>query len=218
MKEELLKMGFNQSGADPCLFVHVERQIRLLVYVDDLAAAALHATDLDWFFSKLSARFNAKNLGEISKILGVRVTRDRSKRTIELDQEQYLEKVLTKFGFPKAVHHDIPTPMDGYNDLRPATSNDTRVDATWYREVVGSLMYAMIYTRPDIAFALGRLSQYNQDPTELHAQGLKRLMRYLRSTTKNRISFGPKGNLVVYSDADWALISLTGRASLPRLA
>jgi hypothetical protein len=204
MKEELLKMGFNQSRADPCLFVHVERQIRLLVYVDDLAAAALHATDLDWFFSKLSARFNAKNLGEISKILGVRVTRDRSKRTIELDQEQYLEKVLTKFGFPKAVHHDIPTPMDGYNDLRPATSNDTRVDATWYREVVGSLMYAMIYTRPDIAFALGRLSQYNQDPTELHAQGLKRLMRYLRSTTKNRISFGPKGNLVVYSDADWA--------------
>jgi hypothetical protein len=47
MKEELLKMGFNQSRADPCLFVHVEREIRLLVYVDDLAAAAPDATQLD---------------------------------------------------------------------------------------------------------------------------------------------------------------------------
>ena len=204
MKEELLKMGFNQSLADPCLFVHVERQIRLLVYVDDLVAAAPNTADLDWFYGKLNSRFNAKNLGNISKILGVRVTRNRSKRTIELDQELYLDKVLIKFGFAQAVHKAISTPMDGYNDLRRASKDDKRVDATWYREVVGSLMYAMVYTRPDIAFALGRLSQYNQDPTELHAQGLKRLMRYLRSTIKNRISFGPKGNLVVYSDADWA--------------
>ena len=204
MKEELLKMGFNQSRADPCLFVHVEREIRLLVYVDDLAAAAPDATQLDWFYDKLSTRFKTKNLGEISKILGVRVTRDRIKRTVELDQEQYLDKTLTKFGFPKAVSREVNIPMAGYDNLRPAATNDKRIDATWYRERIGSLMYAMVYTRPDIAFALGRLSQFMQDPAEHHAQALKHLMRYLRSTISLRISFGPIGKLVVYSDADWA--------------
>src|SRR6266487_1526398 len=64
-------------------------------------------------------------------------------------------------------------------------------------------MYAMVYTRPDIAFALGRLSQYIQDPPEHHARALKRLLHYLRFTIKFRISFGPTGKLVVYSDADY---------------
>ena len=206
IKKELLDMGFKQSLADPCLFVHVEREIRLLVSVDDLAAAAPRIGDLDWFFQRLDARFNAKNLGEIRKILGVRVTRNRANKTVELDQEQYLDKILSKFGFKQAKpqRKEISTPIDGYCDLHPANDKDKRIDATWYREVIGSLMYAMVYTRPDIAFALGRLSQYNQDPAEHHERALRRLMRYLRSTIGNRIRFGPNGKLIVYSDADWA--------------
>ena len=204
MKSELLAWGFHQSKADPCLFVHLERGIRLLVYVDDIAAAAPRRADLDWFYSKLSKRFNAKNLVEISKILGVRVTRDRTARTIELDQEQYLDKSLTKFGYAVPSHKEVLIPMDGYSDLRPASPRDKRVDATWYREVIGTLMYAMVYTRPDIAFALGRLSQYMQDPAEHHSNALKRLMRYLRSSIRARIKFGPSGGLVTFSDADWA--------------
>jgi hypothetical protein len=204
IKSELLSWGFQQSKADPCLYVHVERGIRLLVYVDDIAAAAKSKDQLAWFYQQLSERFTAKNLGEISKILGMRVTRDRQQRTLELDQEQYLDEVLTKFGFPTAQHKDVPIPISGYDNLRPATKDDKRVDPTWYREVVGSLMYAMVYTRPDIAFALGRLSQYMQDPAEQHARGVKGLMRYLRSTVSFRICFGPKGKLITYSDADWA--------------
>ena len=129
MKTELTKWGFCQSKADPYLFVHVDRQIRLLVYVDDLAAAAPKSSDLDWFYTQLSARFNTKDLGDIRKILGVRITRNRKKGTVELDQEQYLEKVLNKFGFPNAVQSEL-TPIDGYYDLRPSTEGDRRVDTT----------------------------------------------------------------------------------------
>jgi hypothetical protein len=88
--------------------------------------------------------------------LGVRVTRDRKAGTIELDQEQYLDKVLTKFGFPHAVHKatNISTLIDGYHDLRQATPEDRRIDMTWYREVIGSVMYAMVYKRPDSALRL----------------------------------------------------------------
>src|ERR1700722_2063764 len=95
--KELLQWGFVQSLADPCMFVHPQRGIRLLVYVDDVVAAAKEQGEIDWFFEKLSGRFNAKNLGEIHKILGVRVSRDRQSRSIYLDQEQYLRTVLEKF-------------------------------------------------------------------------------------------------------------------------
>lgn len=204
MKSELLNWGFAQSKADPCLFVHTEKQIRLLVYVDDLAAAAPEARVLDWFYNKLNSRFNTKALGDVSKMLGIRVTRNRTSRTLELDQEQYLDKVLRKFGFANAVSKPITTPMDGYDDLKPGKDTDIRISATWYREVIGSLMYAMVYTRPDIAFALGRLSQYMQDPCEHHERAVKRLLRYTKSTISHRIRFGPDGKLVVYSDADFA--------------
>ena len=72
IKRELLQWGFVQSLADPCMFIHPQHGIHLLVYVDDVVAAAKEQGEIDWFFEKLSGRFNAKNLGEIHKILGVR--------------------------------------------------------------------------------------------------------------------------------------------------
>lgn len=208
LRSELCQWGFLQSKADPCLYVHKEREIMVLTYVDDIPAAARDTADLDWFKSKLAGRFNAKDLGEITKtkILGMRVTRDRKKRTLWLDQESYLDRTLKKFGIGNAKHKPVSIPLDGYTNLRPATDNDTRVDPTEYSEKIGSFMFSMVYTRPDLAFPLGRLSQYMRDPAEHHNQALKKLMRYIRSTVNLRLRFGPGGDqsLVVYSDADYA--------------
>jgi hypothetical protein len=68
-------------------------------------------------------------------------------------------------------------------------------------------MYAMILTRPDIAFTLGKLSQYMSNPCERHGKALKKLLRYLNSTITQKLRFGPGGarkRFAVYSDADWA--------------
>ncbi|KAI0995187.1 hypothetical protein K3495_g12995 [Podosphaera aphanis] len=66
----------------------------------------------------------------------------------------------------------------------------------------------MIFTRPDIAFVLSRLSQFMKDPAVHHGVALKSLIRYLRSTVKQRLRFGPGGahqeKFAVYTDADWA--------------
>jgi hypothetical protein len=205
-KAHLLNNGFTQSLADPCLFVHKERSIIILLYVDDIAAAAPQTSSLQWLSDTLSSRFNTKNLGEISKILGIRVTRDRKRRTLFLDQEQYLDKALTRFGFPKETHKKKAIPLHGYEDLRPSLPSDVRIDSTSYREAVGTFMFGMVYTRVDIAFALGRLSQYMSDPSEHHGHALKGLLRYLRSTVSQKLRFGPSAtrDLVLYSDADWA--------------
>jgi hypothetical protein len=207
IKKELLQWGFVQSLADPCMFTHSKNSVKLLVYVDDIVAAARKQGEIDWFYNKLSERFNTKNLGEISKILGARVTRDRKNHVLEIDQEQYLTSVLDKFGITKEVHKGKKIPAADYENLRPATKNDTRINVTEYQQGIGSLMYAMVFTRPDIAFVLGKLSQCMSDPAEHHGQALKYLFRYLKSTVKQRIRYGPGGDykyFVVYSDADWA--------------
>jgi hypothetical protein len=207
IKKELLKWGFTQSLADPCMFIHCEKSVKLLVYVDDIIAAAKKQGDLDWFYAKMSERFNTKNLGEISKILGARVTRDRKNRTLEIDQEQYLKSVLDKFGITKETSKPKKVPAIGYEHLRPATSDDERINVTEYQQAIGSLMYAMVFTRPDIAFILGKLSQFMSDPAKHHGYALKTLLRYLKSTIKIRIRYGPGGahkHFVLYSDADWA--------------
>ncbi len=68
-------------------------------------------------------------------------------------------------------------------------------------------MFAMVLTRPDIAFVLGKLAQYMSDPSEHHGHALKSLMRYLNSTASQKLRYGPGGahkHFVMYSDANWA--------------
>jgi hypothetical protein len=207
IKSELLGWGFEQSLADPCLFVHKDKTVKVMVYVDDIVAAAKSTDELDWFYKKLSKRFKAKNLGEIHKILGVRVARDRKNRTIYLDQEEYLRQALEKLGFAAPTHKSKCHPSADYADYSPTTDEDTRIDTTEYQHAVGKLMYAMILTRPDIAFTLGKLSQHMSSPCERHGKALKKLLRYLNSTITQKLRFGPGGahrRFVVYSDADWA--------------
>lgn len=224
-KNELKRLGFKQSLADPCLFTHSEKGITLLVYVDDIAAAAKTNAALSWFYSEFRKRFNTKDLGEISKILGMRITRNRSQRELFIDQEQYLEKVLDRIGLPtksSSTCKPRTTPVSGrYEKLEPATSEEERADINKYQRDIGSIMYAMVYSRPDIAFYIGQLSQQLRNPTARHASAVKELGRYLRSTIKQKIRYGPSNKkfgpteearlkefdsdtLSLYSDADWA--------------
>jgi hypothetical protein len=64
----------------------------------------------------------------------------------------------------------------------------------------------MVYTRPDIAFILRKLSQYLKDPIEHHMSALKNLIRYLRSIITHYLKYTSYGNplLVMYSNVDWA--------------
>ncbi|ESZ92706.1 hypothetical protein SBOR_6918 [Sclerotinia borealis F-4128] len=208
IKKSLIGWGFTQSLTDPCLFTHKERGIIILLYVDDLPVAAKNLDDLMWFSKQLTSVFKAKNLGEIenSKLLGMRIKRDKKNRTFYVDQEQYLEKVLNRHGFTKETSKPIATLMEGYDSLRPAKEDDKRADPTKYSRIIGELMYTMVYSRPDIAFGLGKLNQYMKDPAEIHMHKLRRVIRYLRTTIRYRLRFGPGGvqNLVMYSDADYA--------------
>ena len=201
----LLKLGFIQTPADPCLLRHPERDIILLVYVDDVSIAAKSMKNVDWFKKEFGKVFKIKDLGEMSKILGIKITRNRKNRTLRMDQTHYLTDVLNRLHMGTDKHTPTELPINGYDALRPAGPNDERINPRDYQHAIGSIMYAAIHTRPDIAFAVGRLSQYLSDPAKHHGRALKHL-RYIRSTINKGITYGNSGSqkLIGFSDSDYA--------------
>ena len=213
--KELLKMGFIQSEADPCLLTHPARGLIILVYVDDITIAAKEISQVNWFKDTFGKAFKIKDLGEAKMILGVKVTRDRKLGTLRLDQTHYVKEVLAKLNMEKETHRPTKSPMDSYDDLKPAKPTDIRCNKTAYQEGVGRWMYLGILTRPDVAFALGRLSQFLADPTASHMSALKKLGRYIRSSQDLGILYTRSGNQTLqgYSDSDFAM-DRTDRVSI----
>ena len=81
-----------------------------------------------------------------------------------------------------------------------------------YQLMIGSLMYSMVQTCPDICFAVTILSRYNQNPNSKHIAAAKRVIRYLKGTLDHGIIYGTAEGLVGYTDADWASDSETRRS------
>jgi hypothetical protein len=147
------------------------------------------------FKEELKGHFEITDLGPVKWILGIRVTRDRTARTISLDQESYIEKMATRFGLENA--HPIRTPMVHGEVLEHSMSPSTpaakeRMVNIPYRELVGSLMYANVATRADIAHAVGVVSQFCQNPGKLHWLAAKRILRYLIGTKSYALVLGGK--------------------------
>ena len=83
---------------------------------------------MNWFKSSFKRLFKVKDLGEIEKILGVKVTRNRSKRIIRMDQTSYLKMVLERMEMEYNKHKPTKLPINGYSSLRPAGPDDERTD------------------------------------------------------------------------------------------
>lgn len=101
----------------------------------------------------------------------------------------------------------IPTPMDAGAKLEPtpAEYHASDADRSWYARSIGLLMYLMMGTRPDIAFAVSALSRYMANPTTAHINAARRVFRYLQGTRDFVLTYrGDMKSLVGYTDADWA--------------
>lgn len=148
------------------------------------------------------------DLGDVSHYLGMEIRRDREKGTLMLLQTAYL-KVVERFGMAKC--NPSTTPMDSGlpNTIMPSSSDYQASPETilWYSSAVGSLMYAMTMTRPDIAFALSIVSRYCNNPDSTHVAAVTRILRYIKGTLYDGIIFRGELNteldLTGYTDADY---------------
>ncbi|XP_075097967.1 secreted RxLR effector protein 161-like [Nicotiana tabacum] len=146
-------------------------------------------------------------MGEAAYILGIKISRDRPKKLLYLSQENYIRKVLERFNMQNSS--PVETPISkGYtlgSQMCPKTPEETeRMSRVPYRSAVGSLMYDMVCTRPDICQAVSLVSRYQTDPSLAHWQAVKRIMRYLKGTADYALCYqGSKDlRLVGYNDAD----------------
>lgn len=201
------KLGFRACVSDPCLFTKRSRtgkQILLFLFVDDMQVAFDAADASEWAEAQqqLKDRFNITDLGESRLMLGMRIQRDRRARTLTLDQELYISKALEKFGLSECRQQRTPASAAACEpDAQPT-------DEKLYQEKVGTLLYAAISTRPDIAFAVNKLTQRMQSPTAADAKACDRVFRYLAGTRSMGLLFGRHPaesdmSVTAYADADW---------------
>lgn len=177
----------------------------LLVYVDDIIIISPSKKAISWFKGEYQKRFKCKDLGELKRVLGIEVTRDRENRTLSINQEGYIKKTISELNIIANKVRKSEIPINGYNTIQPAKPGDDEVDAKDYALKVGKLIYLINYTRPDIIFSLGKLSQFISKPVEKHSHRIKALLRYIRSTTGASIIYR-HGNakIIGYSDANYA--------------
>ena len=103
----------------------------------------------------------------------------------------------------------VSTPIATGTRIIKATDDDKLIDSKHFQSIVGSLMWAMLCTRPDIAYTIQQLSQVTSKPSEAHLQAAKRALRYFQGTQGKHLVFKPNGNLMsievqAYADADYA--------------
>ena len=154
----MIGQKYTRNKYDHCVYLHKLQDrsyIYLLLYVDDMMIASKSHTEIEKLKSQLNREFEMKDLGEAKKILGMKISRDRKLGRLCLSQKEYLRKVLKRFSInekskpvstPLAPHFKLSASMSPKNDAEREYMSKVP-----YASVFGSLMYAMVCTRPDIS-------------------------------------------------------------------
>ncbi|XP_061347819.1 uncharacterized mitochondrial protein AtMg00810-like [Gastrolobium bilobum] len=203
-------MGFSQSTTDHSLFLQFKgsAMMAILVYVDDVIVASSDSNAIQPFISSLDKCFHLKDLGPLRYFLGVEVA--RSSKGIFISQRKYILDILQDTGLSGCKPQN--TPMESNLKLSKH-DGDLLEDPTSYRRLIGRLIY-LSFTRPDLSFAVNRLSQFLSTPRVPHLHAAHRILAYLKHTIGQGIFFATDStlHLKVFSDSDWASCPDTRRS------
>lgn len=207
----LTSIGMTRSKVDRCVFYNCKgnKKLFIAVYVDDILIFSNDKHQIKQLKLKLQENFDMKDLGPVRKCLGFNVTRDRANGTLWLDQSDYIQRIIQRFGMQNC--NVVTTPIDINvklnKDMSPKCNDEiNEMRDVPYQEAVGSLLYAAQGTRPDIAFAVNVASRYNNNPGKQHWNAVKRIFSYLKGTSDFKLRYVSSKNskMIGFSDADWA--------------
>jgi hypothetical protein len=205
----LAQIGFKQVPQEPCCMI--KDGVIIFFYVDDIIIAyhskqqqeAMKAIKL------IQEKYLCTGGDDLQWFLGVEVIRDRTQSTIQLSQAAYADKI-SQLTSRQDIRHDTPMasielkPRDGLAD--PAETNQ-------YQRKIGSLLFAAVTTRPDIAFATSRLARFLVNPSTEHQDAADRVLLYLKRTKALALELGRGEDLEVASDASFADNTLDRKSS-----
>ena len=181
----LVANDFIQSKSDYFLFTHGSGQnlVILLVYVDDIILASPSTAILSQIQQLLQSLFKLKVLGDLKYFLGLELA--KSSRGICLSQRIYTLSLLEDTCFLDCKPASLP--MEPNVHLN-SSNGELLTNSSMYRQLIGRLMYLTI-SRPDITFAVTKLSQYMSQPRMPHLNALHHLLKYLKSSPGQGLLF-----------------------------
>ena len=206
----LTTIGFKWIDCNHSVYIYRRGDARIImpIHVDDLLIASNSKSELATVKSELAANFKIHDQGPTKSILGIKIERDWQARSISLSQPGYIESMLEQFGMTEC--NPVPIPMDPGQKLSAKMSPDTSegrlaMSKYPYRELIGKLLYLAIATRPDIAYVIGVLCRFVENPGMDHWNAAKQVLRYLKGTVRMRLVYSrwtAPDLFTTYSDAD----------------
>lgn len=201
VEEVLTNLGYKTSNFEPCVFIKNDNDSLTIIalYVDDFFIFSNDHIESENLKKELSNNFQLKDLGQAKQILGMNICIDKVKNVITLDQTEYIDTLLLKFNMVDCK--TVETPMEKNLNLNKNKETSFSVP---YQQLIGSLMYLSVMTRPDISYSVSYLSQFNNCFNNEHWQHAKRLLKYLKKTKDHCLVYKRNSNyLEGFVDADW---------------
>jgi len=199
----LKSIGFEQTHSDPCVYINKETGVIIVMWVNDLIIFGRDMKDINMLKAALKEEYEMKDIGELTYFLGIQVHRDREQKLIHIDQSGYIRMILERYEMEDCKSTRIPLATG--TKLVKATTSDRLTDRHMYQSIVGSQMYAMLATRPDLAYSIQQISQHSQKPTSIHEKAARQGLRYLGGTSQEGITYDGKEGLKLkgWCDASW---------------
>ncbi|KAH9659867.1 hypothetical protein KPL70_024018 [Citrus sinensis] len=207
----MVSKGYHKSRYDSCVYFGGSNQggvAYLLLYVDDMLIASKYKSEIERLKNLLKAEFEMKDIGNAKRILGMDIIRDRSAGTLFLSQEKYIKKVLERFEMQDCKPVQTPLSPQFKLSAAPTSEDESQMNEFPYAQAVGSLMYAMVCTKSDIAYAVSVVSRYLSCPGKVHWNAVKWIMRYLKGSSTCGLLYGKTKNekieVIGFADSDFA--------------
>ena len=198
LHECLIQNDFIQNPADHYVCMKQNERLLIVSWGDDLIIAAVKVISLSNVKKWLMSEFKMKDLVKLNHFFGIdfHITQG----CVKMNQNKFIGRVLERFNMLNCKPRATPC------ELKMDLSNSDPVDSRKYREIIGSLIYLMACTRPDLIYAVGKLSQYLSEPRQQHWVTAKHILKYLSGTSHYELHYQKSEELgiLAYSDADWA--------------
>lgn len=189
---------------DPCLFICEKdgKCVIIAVHVDDIIMASDDEEWMNKIKRSLSNSFEIKDLLRINRCLSIEFSQDEN-YCVSLKQKCYTEDILMRFNMDNC--NPVETPMEiNCKLLKNERENEEEMRKHPYQSLIGALMYLAVTKRPDIAFIVNDLSQFNNSYDTSHWNAAKRVLQYLKGTLNYGLKYEQIGlSLFGVADADW---------------
>jgi len=193
LKASLLKLGYRQSDVDAGVFFRGD--ICLILYVDDKLVMGPTREGVQQAINEIGALYDITDLGPARMYLGVEIDQSVPGK-IKLSQKRYVEALLEKYD----IVSESTTPA--------STTKSAPCDIPCihpFAELVGALLHLSVWTRPDISYAVGRLTRVIKAPSLSDWHDASRVLQYLKGTSELGLTYSQSDTeLIGYTDADFA--------------